>query len=512
MRFGLLGQRHTHRRSSEMSKVYVESQNTLPVYDECDILVVGGGAAGHSAAVAAARANKDAKIILMERYGYFGGDVTGGYVLMIPSLNWRTHSMIRGLQEEWFTRLDAKAPESYISVKQKDIGKDTPILVDRWSLIHGCTTPGAGPKTLVRAPYYEPQQIKIEMDLMVQEQPNIQMLLHCWGTKPIMEGNEIKGVIFESKAGRKAIYAKIVIDATGDGDIYSQAGADFHGRDGVPGESLRDDQTALVWRCGGVDYEAYARWSRANPEAGRAFSMELMKVAGYRTAFFPAGCNDVVWFNNWLSGMSCIDLDDIRETELKVRNSIRDIIDFCKEAIPFAFKNAYLVDVAPQLGVRCSRRLDGEVYMTNRNFCDNPEYEDVIAWSSSLGADAPIEIPYGCLLPKKIDNLICPGRHLSADAEAIGPLQLIPQCVQTGQGAGVAAAVAIKDGTTAKTVDIKKVQYILSHEQDVPLPRQDNTDPALVAELEAFNYGRDTERAKRIRAAVEAHQRAHDKF
>ena len=80
-----------------MSDVYVEAANTLPVYDTCDILVVGGGCAGHSAAVAAARANPDAKIILMERYGYFGGDVTGGYVLMIPALNWRKWSVVRGL-------------------------------------------------------------------------------------------------------------------------------------------------------------------------------------------------------------------------------------------------------------------------------------------------------------------------------------------------------------------------------------------------------------------------------
>ncbi|MBR3643870.1 MAG: FAD-dependent oxidoreductase, partial [Parasporobacterium sp.] len=77
-----------------------------------------------------------------------------------------------------------------------------------------------------------------------------------------------------------------------------------------------------------------------------------------------------------------------------------------------------------------------------------------------------------------------------ADQLAIGAVQLIPQCVQTGQATGVAAAVAIKDGSTAHTVDIKKVQYILSHEQNVPLPRQDNTDPQLVADLEAINYGR----------------------
>ena len=86
------------------AKTYIEPQTTIPVYDECDVLVVGGGSAGHSAAVAAARAGCK-NIILMERYGYCGGDVTGGYVLLIPNLSFHDKIYVRGLQEEWFTRL-----------------------------------------------------------------------------------------------------------------------------------------------------------------------------------------------------------------------------------------------------------------------------------------------------------------------------------------------------------------------------------------------------------------------
>ena len=480
-----------------MSEIYRETPNELPVYGKCDILVVGGGAAGHSAALAAARANRDAKIILMERYGYFGGDVTGGYVLVVPSLSWKKYSVIRGIQEEWFTRLDKSAPDAYMSPRVEDIGKNDPILIGKWSKIPFCTSFGKD-AVLTRAPSYDPQQLKIEMDLMIQEEPNIEMLLHCWGTKPIMEGDKITGVIFESKAGRQAVYAKVVIDATGDGDLYAQAGAPFHGKSGIPGEMVRDNQTALVWRAAGVDYLAYSEWSKANPEEARAFSKELIQVAGYATAFYPAGCLDVVWFNNWLNGRLCTDLKDIRETELTVRNSIRRILEFCKEKLPFAFGKAYLLDIAPQLGVRCSRRLDGQIYMTMADLALNKQWDDVIAWSCTTGSAVPVEIPYGCIVPKGVDNLLAPGRHLSADPLAIGPLQLIPQCCQTGQAAGVAAAVAVKDGTTTATVDIKKVQYILSHEQDVPLPRQDNTNKEMVADLEACNYGRDDPRAKKI--------------
>ncbi len=478
-----------------MSKTYLESANTLPIYDECDLLVVGGGAAGHSAAVAAARAGVE-KVILMERYGYFGGDVTGDYVLMVPALSWKNYSMVRGLQEEWFTRLDKNAPGSYISPSLADIGKKTPILVDRWSLVHGCTTMGPGEKSLVRAPYYEPNQLKLEMDAMVQELPNIKCLLHSWGTKPIMDGNTIKGVIFESKEGRKAIMAKIVIDATGDGDLYAQAGAPFYSKSGIPG---RDDQSALVWRMGGVDYELFARWRQQNPEAARSFSAELEKITGFKTMFFPTERNDVVWFNNWLSGMNCINLDHLRDTEFSVRNSIRATIKFCREAMPQAMRDAYLYDISPQFGARCSRRLEGEYVMTQLDFAVNREFEDVIAWHSTVMSEVPIEIPYRCILPKNVENLLAPGRHVSADPYAIGALQLIPQCVGTGQAAGVASAVALKEGTTVHNVNIKRVQKILSQEQDVPLPRQDNTDPKLVADLVACNYGRDSERFRKIR-------------
>ena len=283
-----------------MSNTFLESAVSLPIYDRCDVLVVGGGSAGHSAAIAAARAGCQ-KVIIMERFGYFGGDVTGGYVLMIPALSWHNYSLVRGIQEEWFTRLDKSAPGSYISPSLKEIGETSAIKVDRWSMVHGCLAPMVGSEQyLVRAPYYEPNQLKLEMDLMIQEEPNIKVMLHCWGVKPILEGNTITGVIYESKEGRKAVMAKVVIDATGDGDIYSQAGAPHFASCST---ETRCDKTALVWRMGGVDFEMYARWAKDHPKESASFNQEMRKVAGYPTMFFPTERNDVVWFNNWLPNL-----------------------------------------------------------------------------------------------------------------------------------------------------------------------------------------------------------------
>ena len=107
-----------------MSRMFLEEARSIEVFDECDILVVGGGAAGHSAAIAAARAGAK-NIILLERYGYMGGDVTGGYVIMVPALTWRTGSFVRGLQEEWFTyilnRISEHIPVHYVALKNGKI-------------------------------------------------------------------------------------------------------------------------------------------------------------------------------------------------------------------------------------------------------------------------------------------------------------------------------------------------------------------------------------------------------
>ena len=122
----------------------------------------------------------------------------------------------------------------------------------------------------------------------------------------------------------------------------------------------------------------------------------------------------------------------------------------------------------------------------------------------TLNDSAPIEIPYRAILPQKVDNLLAPGRHISADAVAIDNVNLIPQCVGTGQAAGVAAAVAVAEGSTAHTVSVAKVQDILAGEQDVPLPRNEHTDPSYMECLIEHEHGLYTEAAKRARAANDA--------
>lgn len=484
-----------------MAKQIFEAEKAIPVYGECDILVVGGGAAGHSAAVAAARAGAK-RIILMERYGYMGGDATGGYVIMVPNLSWYNKSFVRGLQEEWFTRLK-DIPGAVLGPSLEDIGSTEGIYVHRWKAIHDCVSrggfKGCKDSCLVRSVYFEPNQLKIEMDKMLLEHSDaIEILCHSWGVKPIMEGNAVTGVIFESKEGRQAVLAKVVIDATGDGDLFAQTGAPF---EKLTDAGCRSSATALVWRIGGIDWNAYTNWLNTVPNSFPMLVSGLQKIAGYKTMPLPTNQNDICWLNNWFYEYDCSNIKDLTRTELTVRNSVRDIIEFLRQTVPSAFQNAFLYDIAPQLGARCSRRLIGEYVMSIKDFATASHFEDVIAWHSTIcqiNDCGPVELPYRCILPQKVENLLCPGRHLSADTAAIDWLNLIPQCVGTGQAAGVAAAVAILDGTSVRDVNIKKVQNILV-DQDVPLPRNEKfhaKNPEYQELVETHEYGLYTELAK----------------
>lgn len=480
-----------------------EQARDIPVYDRCDILVVGGGSAGHTAAIAAARAGAR-NIIILERYGFMGGDVTGGYVILLPNLSWYDKSFIRGIQEEWFSRLD-RIPGASRGPSLEDIGKTDRQLIDRWRGMHDCvsrgTYAGCKPPCIVRTMVYEPNQLKLEMDNMLAEHSDsIRILYHSWAAAPIMENNEIKGVIFESKEGRRAILAKVIIDATGDGDIYSQTGTPFQTL--ADGE-CRSSTSALVWRVGGIDWDKYSEWRFANPEKDAAFRDRLSEIAGHRAAPICSNDNSIMWINNWHPGKDVSRVRDLTDTELETRTRIRPMLEHIREAVP-AFRDAFLYDIAPQLGARCSRRLSGEYLITANDFAFALRHDDVIAWSTTIcqiNDCGPVEIPYRAILARRVDNLLAPGRHLSADNVAIDWINLIPQCVQTGQAAGVAAAVAVTDGTGTHGVDIKKVQDILV-DQDVPLPRserfraKDPTYDELAAEKQ---YGLYTEMARRAR-------------
>lgn len=192
----------------------------------------------------------------------------------------------------------------------------------------------------------------------------------------------------------------------------------------------RANTTALVWRIGGINWDLFYQWRSTHPDEMAALRLGLTRVAGFRCLPMPSNQNDICWVNSWHANRDCSQVKDQTETEMNTRSTMRDVLDYLRQAVPVAFRNAYLYDIAPQLGTRISRRLVGEYVMSTADFAYAIQHDDVIAWHSTIcqvNDCGPVEIPYRAILPQGVENLLCPGRHLSADGIAIDWLDLIPQ-------------------------------------------------------------------------------------
>ncbi len=310
--------------------------------------------------------------------------------------------------------------------------------------------------------------------------------------------------------GRKVVFANVVIDATGDGDLFRQTGTPYE----MSSDPLtRGRVTTLAWRIGGVDSWAFNEWKDTHPQLVGPMREAVSKICGNFRCFGPSGSahgpDGVHIVTNFHRDRNCASVKDLTETEMNTRVKIREVIAYMKEAVPLAFKNAYLYDIAPQTGVRCSYRLQGEYVLTPYDFAFKPEFDDVIAWHSTvceINDCGPVEIPYRSIVPKGVENMLCPGRHISADKVAIDWVNLIPQCIGTGQAAGIAAHIAVQDGVNVRDVDIRKVQDILVS-QDVPLPRHPGTDKAYMECCREHEFGLYTDLAKKAHSDPETFEK-----
>ena len=207
--------------------------------------------------------------------------------------------------------------------------------------------------------WVDPELLKCVLNDMVEE-AGVKLLLHSWGTRAIVEDNAVKGVVFESKSGRQAILGKIIIDGTGDGDLLPSAGAEF---DGALDPKLRTSMLALVFRIGNCDYQKLCDFREAEPEKYQELMKELTAVAGTRLLPLPSPRNDVLWVNNWIPDLNCLDVEDLTKLEVEMRKMMRRGHDFMKKNIP-TFEKSFILDTASQTGTRGARRLTGEYTVT----------------------------------------------------------------------------------------------------------------------------------------------------
>ena len=409
-----------------MQRFIEELPRSIPVKAETEVLVIGGGSAGVSAAVAAAR--NGAEVILVERLGYLGGLATGGLIILLLTLDdGRGRQVVGGLCQEVTDRL-AKRGAAYFPPKA-DWGSEEEALVrrdQRWGLVWG-----HGPHRVRYSVAYDPEEFKFALN-QITEEAKVHLLLHAYACDALVEGDRLTGVTFQSKSGRFAILAKVVIDASGDGDIFTSAGAAYEKEEVLP----------WLWFCmGGVE----------NAEAAIQAGGWFFHTIGEGKVLLPWGATERI-----TRKIDATNPEDLTYAELECRKQVMEEVDRLRREIP-GFAKAHLCHIADQLGITESRRLIGE-YMLGRDDVDKL-CDDVIAitghWTKY---EALYYIPYRSLLAKEFSNLLVAGRCISVDHRVHHATKEIPPCMATGEAAGTAAALAVRDGIEPKGVDVKLLQ------------------------------------------------------
>lgn len=437
-----------------MEKFVIESEQKIPVYAETQVLVVGGGPAGLCAAISAAR--QGAKVMLMERYGYLGGMSTGGFVLLVDCIcDGKGNLVIKGLVEEMLDRL--RKVNGIIEPGENERASSRMEDILKWRR-YGST--GGEDKIVRWSPVIDPELMKCVANDMAEE-AGVQLLFHAWFSKTYVSKDKVKGVIFESKSGRQAVLADVVIDCTGDGDVFTSAGEDY---------KTGNLPLGLVFRVANVDCDKAEEYLAKEGRAEQV-SEDIKAIGGinggYSFGELPQGfymrssIDNVVWFNNTIQG-SAVSVDDLTNTEITIRKKMVKTVEYFKENIP-GFENAVIIDTAPQCGTRCSRMLVGEYTITRQELMEGASYPDsvVAAQPPYRGFESEHslkEIPYRCFLPKKNDGLLVAGRCLSGDFGAVEMLRVVPTAMLMGQACGTAAAIAVEQGIEPRKVDAKEIQ------------------------------------------------------
>jgi hypothetical protein len=438
-----------------------EPAREIPVMAETDVLVVGGGPGGLSASLAAAR--EGVETMLLERHGCFGGVITEA---MIGTVAWyRSNEKV----------VDAGGIGVEFEQRAKEMEASLPIFLYQ---------------------VLDTEKFKFIADRMVQE-AGIVPLLHCHTADVIMEGSTVKGVITESKSGRQAILAKRVIDATGDADLAHRAGAPYR-----KGPKHELEGVSVNFGCSGVDIQRFLDYTLKNPssiadwgdQSGEKEEAEFstylvepfnkakeageipkdVRIESYWGYFTDAG--EIPSLNAiHMAGIDPTDVRDLTKAEIEGRQQVIWAVEALKKYTP-GFEKARLRTTGASLGTRESRKIIGEYDLTEHDVLNQARFEDSIGINPEFldGSGIAImpstgryfHVPYRITVPQKVENLLVAGRCVAGDRVSHAATRQMMCCTVTGQGAGIAAAVSLKDRVTCRQVDVSKVQKALE-KQDV---------------------------------------------
>lgn len=426
---------------------YKENEKELAVSASCDVLVCGGGPAGIGAAITAGRMG--VKVMLVEALDCLGGMATSGMMS-----HWSGYSS-SSMMTEIFERTREKC--GLLGYAEEN----------------GCD---------MNQIHHEAQKLVLEE---MAKEAAVRVLYYTMVSGAVVENGRIRGVVVQNKSGRSVIEAKLVIDATGDGDVAAYAGVPyFKGRE----EDGKMQPCTLMFKIGGVDY------SRAVflPSFESTFQTEKGELQALAKKHLPFPAGHVLLYRQPTPGTVCCNMTNDIEIDgtsaesltegLRVcRSQIEPIIKFLKEYVP-GYENCWLMSSGSLLGIRETRHFKGLKSLSAQHILEARHCNDWVVKKAFFNFDVhnltgasldktgiqhgwkqpePYTIPYGCLLPENVEGLLLSGRNISGSHLAHSNFRVMPICIAIGEAAGAAAAIAAAENIALRDVEVGKIQKIV---------------------------------------------------
>lgn len=432
---------------TQHNNMVMVNHEEIPVVWCGDVLVAGGGPAGLGAAVAAHR--RGMKTILLEQHGFLGGMCSYGAGMPLggayPALK-----SIGGIAEEILTKVRTAGLDA------ADV-RHVPLFGDWY--------------------FHDSEYFKSMIAQMVLDE-ELDVRLHAFVSDVIMDGDRtVSGLIVDSKSGRQAYMAKTIIDATGDADVCARAGAGFEKGD-ENGDMMG---VTIVFNMGGVDTEAYSAYLKEDPKLEKAFARAMSegfpisgddKLSSIHIGMRP---NSLFMNSVRVRGIDGTKMEDLTRAELVGRVRIMEEVEFFRKYIP-GCEACYIMNSGAQVGIRDTRRIIGEDCLSKEDCLDLVKRPDKVILRctgpfdnttrgneneyvlNDIDMKGWYDIPYGCIVPKDLDNVVVAGRTFSCHFLALTSSRGQALLMGLGQAAGLAAGMVVDSDICFKNIDVKKLQ------------------------------------------------------